>query len=140
MDVKKHINVVGAIIVNERNQIFCALRSPSMSLPNLWEFPGGKIEKGEQPKETLHREILEELKIKIEIGQEVTSTYHEYDDFTIQLTTFYATILSGELTLMEHADFVWLSPEKLDQLNWAPADLPAVQQIQADFLEKGAHI
>lgn len=57
----KKITVVAAVIENERNEILCALRSPKMSSPNLWEFPGGKIEEGEKPKEALIREIKEEF-------------------------------------------------------------------------------
>ena len=59
--MKKKIKVVAAVIRNDKNQILCALRSEKMSLPNFWEFPGGKIEAGEEPKETLVREIKEEL-------------------------------------------------------------------------------
>ncbi len=59
--MKKLIEVVGAIIENENNEILCALRSTKMSLPNLWEFPGGKIEKGESLADAIVREIKEEL-------------------------------------------------------------------------------
>ena len=66
--MKKIIKVVGAIIENKNNEILCALRSPIMSTPNMWEFPGGKIEPGEGAKEALKREILEELNTDIEVG------------------------------------------------------------------------
>lgn len=138
--MKKHVNVVGAVIVNEMNQIFCALRSPEMSLPNLWEFPGGKIELGEQPKETLKRELMEELKIEVAIGEEVESTYYEYDSFTIQLTTFYARIITGSPELMEHADYKWMNVEDLHILEWAPADIPAVEKIQKQFKSQGVRV
>ena len=138
--MKKHVNVVGAVLVNETNQIFCALRSPQMSLPNLWEFPGGKIEPGESPKETLKRELMEELKIEVTVGEEVESTYYEYDSFTIQLTTFYSKIHSGTPVLTEHADYKWLSADELSNLEWAPADIPAVQKIQKQFNSKGVQV
>lgn len=138
--MKKHVNVVGAVIVNETNQIFCALRSPEMSLPNLWEFPGGKIELGEQPKETLKRELMEELKIEVAIGEEVESTYYEYESFTIQLTTFYAKIISGIPELLEHADYKWMNVEDLHILEWAPADIPAVEKIQKQFKSQGVRV
>ena len=138
--MKKHVNVVGAVIVNERNQIFCALRSPEMSLPNLWEFPGGKIELGEQPKETLKRELMEELKIEVAVGEEVENTYYEYESFTIQLTTFYAKIISGIPELMEHADYKWMNVEDLHILEWAPADIPAVDKIQKQLNSKGVRV
>lgn len=138
--MKKHVNVVGAVIVNEANQIFCALRSPQMTLPNLWEFPGGKIEIGEKPEQTLQRELMEELQIEVSVGEQVESTYYEYDSFTIQLTTFYTTILTGTPVLTEHADFKWVNVEDLLSLEWAPADIPAVHTIQSQYSSKGVSL
>ena len=62
--MEKRVKVVAAIIENEQNEILCALRSPVMSLPNKWEFPGGKVEKGEDIYSALEREISEELGCK----------------------------------------------------------------------------
>lgn len=138
--MKKHVNVVGAVIVNEVNQIFCALRSPLMTLPNLWEFPGGKIEIGEMPEQTLQRELMEELQIEVSVGEQVESTYYEYESFTIQLTTFYTTILTGTPVLTEHADYKWVNVEDLLSLEWAPADIPAVHKIQREFISKGVSL
>ncbi len=67
--MKKHVQVVGAVIRNDHNEILCALRSSQMSLPNLWEFPGGKIELHETPSQSLVREINEELKCNIKVKQ-----------------------------------------------------------------------
>ena len=128
--MKKHINVVAAVIVNDKNEILCALRSPIMALPNLWEFPGGKIEVGESHEVALAREIQEELGITIEVGKNVENTYYEYDTFTIQLISYFATILSGELNATEHAELKWMTPEKLLTLDWAPADIPAVEKLK----------
>ena len=75
--MKKFVKVVGAVIENDKGEILCALRSPSMTLPNLWEFPGGKIEEGEQPEQTLAREIQEELECQIEVHNLVAAIVHE---------------------------------------------------------------
>ncbi|EKN38666.1 mutator mutT protein, partial [Clostridium botulinum CFSAN001627] len=64
--MKKLVKVIGAIVENENNEILCALRSPRMSLPNMWEFPGGKIEKDETFKQAIEREISEELSCRVE--------------------------------------------------------------------------
>ncbi|WP_346846289.1 NUDIX domain-containing protein [uncultured Rothia sp.] len=66
--MKKQINVVGAVLL-QNGKILCAQRSEHMSLPLLWEFPGGKIEAGETPQEALKRELEEELTIEAEVGE-----------------------------------------------------------------------
>lgn len=77
--MKKTVRVVGAVIMNEKDEVLCALRSPDMLLPNLWEFPGGKIEEGEAPEETLVREIKEELGCTIQVQEKskkcITNTH-----------------------------------------------------------------
>lgn len=77
--MKKKVHVVGAVIENEQGEYLCALRSPGMSLPNYWEFPGGKIEKGETKEEALIREIQEELGCTIEVYEQVEDTTYEYE-------------------------------------------------------------
>lgn len=104
-----------------------------MSLPLLWEFPGGKIEAGETPQEALKRELEEELTIEAEVGEQVESTTFEYDFGIVILTTFYCALIAGEPTLTEHAEIRWLVPDKLSQLEWAPADIPAVEKIQREL-------
>lgn len=127
--MKKLIHVVGAIIENENNEIFCALRSPKMALPNLWEFPGGKIEKGETPEQALYREIIEEFNCTIRIGQKVEDTTYEYEKFIVRLETYKAKIIDGFPVVSEHADTRWVTREFLHTLNFAPADIPAVEKI-----------
>ena len=136
--MKKTIKVVGAIIHNEANEILCALRSGTMSLPNLWEFPGGKIEEGEKPKETLRREIQEELGCDIEVFGLVEDTTYDYDNVNINLRTYHARIVAGNPVPAEHAALLWLPVTGLPSLDWAPADIPAVQHLmpaQAEVVE-----
>jgi 8-oxo-dGTP diphosphatase len=127
--VKKQINVVGAVIRRD-DTILCAQRGQDASLPGLWEFPGGKIEPGETPREALQREIIEELDCRVEVGAEVTTTTYEYSFGTVRLTTFYCQLVGGTPVLSEHAAVRWLHPSTLHTLEWAPADLPAVEIIQ----------
>ena len=84
----KQINVVGAILVQD-GKILCAQRGPGRALENLWEFPGGKIEPGETPREALKRELTEELKIVVSVAEEAfESASHVYTFGQVNLTTF----------------------------------------------------
>ncbi|WP_342539726.1 (deoxy)nucleoside triphosphate pyrophosphohydrolase [Sporosarcina sp. FSL K6-1540] len=127
--MKKTVHVVGAIIENENGEILCALRGPAMTLPNYWEFPGGKIEEGETKEEALKREIHEELGCAIEVFHQVEDTTYEYEKIIVRLETFMSKIISGIPTLSEHVEIRWISREKLLSLNWAPADIPAVERV-----------
>jgi 8-oxo-dGTP diphosphatase len=126
--VKKQIDVVGAVIRRD-GLILCAQRGPSGSLPGMWEFPGGKIEPGETPRQALEREIVEELDCRVSVGKQVASTSYMYDFGTVKLTTFYCELLEGIPILLEHESVVWLAPSALRTLDWAPADIPAVDAI-----------
>ena len=128
----KQIHVVGAVII-QAGKVLCAQRGPEGSLPGMWEFPGGKIEPEETPKQALEREIREELECLVSVGSEVTTTTHQYDFGVVTLTTFYCELISGTPRLTEHAAVVWLAPEELDTLEWAPADIPAVEKISGDL-------
>ncbi|WP_462405449.1 (deoxy)nucleoside triphosphate pyrophosphohydrolase [Gracilibacillus sp. Marseille-QA3620] len=127
--MKKYVKVVGAVIENEQGDILCALRSPIMSLPNLWEFPGGKIEEGEIPTQSLVREIQEELDCDIEVGDLVADIVHEYPTFIINLITYKAKITNGTPIAKEHAEFRWVALQDLRELEWAPADIPTIDEL-----------
>lgn len=126
--MKKNIHVVGAVIV-EDEKILCAQRGEGKTLSLKWEFPGGKIEQGESPQEALRREIEEEMNCQIEIGDQVEHTVYEYDFGIVHLTTFFCRIVQGEPVLTEHVAVKWLAPHELNSLDWAPADIPAIEKL-----------
>ncbi|MDZ5474014.1 (deoxy)nucleoside triphosphate pyrophosphohydrolase [Bacillus sp. 31A1R] len=125
----KTIKVVGAVITYERGEILCALRSPKMSSPNVWEFPGGKIEKGESPEEALIREIQEELGCAIKVYEQIEDSKFAKEKFIINLLTYKAEIVQGEPRAKEHQELKWVTKQELSRLDWAPADLPTVKKI-----------
>ena len=130
--LKKRINVVGAVLTRGET-ILAAQRSSTMSLPGMWEFPGGKIEQDESAKKALLRELKEELLCSAEIGKHIQTTEHEYDFGIVILTTYYCSLTGDEPRLTEHSEIRWIHVTELDQLNWAPADIPAVKQVMRDF-------
>lgn len=121
------INVSCAIIINDKNKVFVAQRSSAMHLPLKWEFPGGKVEEDETAEESLIREIKEELGIGIEIIRSLDPNTHAYGDKVIHLIPFIAKIQQGSIHLKEHADYLWLNPNELLDLDWAEADIPIVK-------------
>lgn len=126
----KKVDVVGAVIFNEKSEVLCALRSQNMSLPGLWEFPGGKIEPGETPQECLVREIQEELNCTIQVGELVADAAHEYPTVIVRLITYTATITEGTPIPSEHEKLIWLPLTQLHTLEWAPADLPTLDELR----------
>lgn len=127
--MKKRINVVGAIIENEVTEILCALRSSTMSLPSLWEFPGGKVDTEESEIEALKREIKEELLCEIDVVSPFDDYTHEYEKMIIRLITYKCRITQGTPTVTEHAKLIWLKREYLNSLVWAPADISTLDKL-----------
>jgi len=104
-----------------------------MDLPGYWEFPGGKMEPEESPTNCLIREISEELSIGIRISRPLTPVLHTYPYKSIQLIPFLATWESGTLQLTEHAQSQWLAQKDLLSLDWAPADIPIVYELNENW-------
>ena len=124
----KTINVVAAIIKHE-DKIFATQRGYG-EFKDYWEFPGGKIEVGETPQEALKREILEELDTEIEVGDFFTTVEWDYPEFHLHMDCFWANVIKGHLTLLEHEAAKWLSKDNLMTVNWLPADLELIKTIK----------
>ena len=126
---KKLVEVVAAVIENENNEILCALRSPIMTLPNMWEFPGGKVEEGESLYTAIEREIKEELKCSIKAIEIIGENRHEYEKIIVNLTAIKCNLVEGEPGADEHSKLIYLNKENLESLVWAPADIPLVKKV-----------
>lgn len=120
---------VTCAIIEHNNKVLVTQRSEKMALPLKWEFPGGKIEKGETAEACLNREILEELHINIKITKQLNTNTHQYSETkTIKLIPFICELIDGEIKLTEHANFLWLSKIELSNLDWAEADVPILNE------------
>jgi 8-oxo-dGTP diphosphatase len=124
--------VVGAVIVTD-GLVLCAQRGADGELPLRWEFPGGKVEADESARDALQREVDEELRCRVRVGDQLERTTHAYEFATVTLTTYYCELLEGEPQATEHAELRWVRPADLAHLDWAPADIPAVAGIQRDL-------
>jgi 8-oxo-dGTP diphosphatase len=122
------IHVTCAIILNG-NRVLVTQRSETMPLPLKWEFPGGKLHEGETEEECIVREIKEELAIDIRIIKKLTSSSYDYGTFSINLIPFLAEYINGEIHLLEHRQAKWLNKEELAHLDWAPADIPILNEL-----------
>jgi 8-oxo-dGTP diphosphatase len=130
------IQVTCALILQDQ-KVLCAQRSGNMALPWKWEFPGGKIEKGETPEQCLLREIKEELNLDIEIVMAFQVNKHDYGNGkVVELIPFLAKLRGGDLILKEHAQILWKGVEELRSLDWAEADIPIVEGFVTWFLDR----
>lgn len=130
--MSKRITVVGAVLVRD-GLVFAVQRGPGRALEGMWEFPGGKVEADENPREALAREVHEELGCDVAVGDFITTTEYAYDFGTVILSTYYCTLTAGEPQLTEHTDSTWLAPSALTSLDWAPADIPAADLIAEEL-------
>jgi 8-oxo-dGTP diphosphatase len=128
--MNKHYEVVAAVIIHD-GRILCVQRGLSKYeyISKKYEFPGGKMEVGETKAETIKREILEELKLTIEVQDEFLTVTHQYPDFTITMHSFICNCENSTITLTEHINFKWLHKNQLVSLDWAAADVPIVNEL-----------
>ena len=136
MNERKHIEVVAAIIVRD-GRIFATQRGYG-EWKDWWEFPGGKIEPVESTEDALKREIREELATEIEVDELLTTVEYDYPKFHLTMHCYLCTIISGDLSLLEHEDARWLALDELDCVKWLPADKDVIEKLSTTFaMQKG---
>ena len=123
MSSTKHYNVVAAVIEVD-GKVLCMQRGATRYsyTSNMWEFPGGKIEPGETPQQALHRELMEEMDLDVEVHELLATVTHDYPDFTITLAAYRCTASTTAFIMREHANSRWLPWNDLPSLSWCAAD------------------
>jgi 8-oxo-dGTP diphosphatase len=121
--------VVAALIWQEGKILICQ-RTRHQTMPLKWEFPGGKIEEGEQPRDALRRELDEELGIAANIGDEVVRLRHEYPGGnSVELRFFDVRSYAGEVENRIFREIVWAIPADLPRYDFLEADLTLVRDL-----------
>ena len=125
------VDVVAALVVEEGRFMICQ-RPANKARGLLWEFVGGKVERGEDLTEALKRELREEMALTATILSPYMTVRHTYPDFVVTLHVFLCAMAS-DYRLLEHEGAEWLAPYDLHPDEWAPADAPIVGQLKYDL-------
>ena len=126
--------VVAALIQKDGKLLVCQ-RTRHQTMPLKWEFPGGKIEDGEQPRDALRRELEEEIGILATIGDEVARIRHEYPNRSmVELRFFLVREYEGEIENRIFRDIQWAAPKDLPNFDFLEADLTLVRDLAAGKL------
>lgn len=124
------IKVVAAIIEKE-DKILIAKKKEGKPLAGYWEFPGGKIEEGEPSEESLIRELMEEMNIKVKVNNFIGESIYDYGNGkVISLLGYTSEIIEGTLKLTDHDEVKWVTLDQIKSYKLAPADIPLVDKIK----------
>lgn len=123
------IKVVAAILQND-DKILIAKKKEGKPLAGFYEFPGGKVEEGENPEDSLVRELMEEMSIKVTVKDYVGKSIYDYGNGkVIELLGYTAEIIEGDIVLTDHDEYRWVTLEEVCNYNIEPADIPLISKI-----------
>ncbi|WP_407696374.1 (deoxy)nucleoside triphosphate pyrophosphohydrolase [Sphingomicrobium astaxanthinifaciens] len=121
---------VAAAIAFREGKVLVTRRAPGQKLAGYWEFPGGKLEPGEDVKTCIERELQEELGVTSTAGEVLTVSEYNYPGGAVSLIGIEVAIHGTNFILTVHDQFAWKAPEELMELNLAPADIPIAKRIR----------
>lgn len=130
------IDVVCGVIQNGQGEVLLCQRAPHQSQGGFWEFPGGKIEKGETEEGALQRELLEELECLVAVRKSLTCVEYVYSHASIRLIPQMCVLEDGSPRAIEHAAIAWVAIDKLLEYDLAPADIPIAEEVRSLFLNE----
>ena len=121
--------IVGAAIIRGGRVLACA-RMDQSEVSGRWEFPGGKLERGESELEALVREVDEELGVRVEVGERVGEDVPMRAGWAV-LRVYLARLVDDDVPQpLEHEELRWLAPDELGSVDWMPADAPIVEALR----------
>jgi 8-oxo-dGTP diphosphatase len=132
MTQHKVVLVAACALVDADGRVLIAQRPPGKDMAGLWEFPGGKMEPGERPEDTLIRELAEELAITVKEPclAPLTFASHSYPTFHLLMPLYICRRWDGTVTAREHKELKWVRPNALRDFPMPPADLPLIPVLR----------
>ena len=129
----KLVLVAACALVDADGRVLIAQRPPGKAMAGLWEFPGGKVEVGERPEQSLIRELREELGIVVSEAclAPLTFASHSYPDFHLLMPLYVCRRWEGTVTALEAQQLAWVKPKGLRDYEMPPADVPLVSHLMA---------
>lgn len=128
---------VTAAIIHKNDKILICQRPKGKLCEFMWEFPGGKLEKGESYEECIKRECREELNINIDVVDKMTDIIYEYPKLKVHIHFFNCVIAEGEIIKKEHNDIKWIGREDVSKFEFCPADSKVVDMVKFGNLGEG---
>jgi 8-oxo-dGTP diphosphatase len=126
--MRRKIRVVGAMIEKDGRYLITQ-RSPTASLPLLWEFPGGRVEAGETDQQALARELREEMAIEVEVADRCIHVEHAYQDYDVDFCVYRCRMRSGPIRHLGVHAHRWVRPDELDAYEFPPADEKSIAKL-----------
>ena len=124
--------LVVAALVREEGRILMSRRRADQAMPNLWEFPGGKVEPGEHPEAALVRELREEVGCGVEVAGIHEVVFHAYPDFDLYMLVYASRIVDGRPRAVDVAEVAGVEPTRLPEMDLLPADYPLARKLASD--------
>jgi 8-oxo-dGTP diphosphatase len=121
--------LVVAALIRREGLLLISRRRTDQAMPNLWEFPGGKVEAGESPQTALAREVREELGCDVEVGRIDDVVFHPYPAFDLYMLVYACRLVRGEPGPVAVAEIAWITPAQLPTIELLPADLPLARRL-----------
>jgi 8-oxo-dGTP diphosphatase len=123
--------LVVAALVREGGRVLVSRRRADQPMPLLWEFPGGKVEPGEDPVVALAREVREELGCEVRVGRIHEVVFHAYQAFDLVMLVYECAIVLGVPAAVQVAEIAWVEATRLPELELLPADYPLARALAA---------